>query len=62
MAQKGYFGLLGNAYILVYYHTISYQMVEVYMVKTMDMGRLRWNNGFSGKYNPSNYYSNYCTG
>ena len=28
--KKGYFGLLGNAHILVYYPIISYQRIEVY--------------------------------
>ena len=31
--QMGYFGLLGNAHILVYYTIISYTMIEVYRVE-----------------------------
>ena len=49
MVQKGVFGLLSNAHVLVYYPIISYQRIEVYRVETMDMGRFRYNNGDSGK-------------
>ena len=62
MVQNGYFGLLGNYHILVYYPSISYQRIEVYRVETMDMGRFCWNNSISGKWNPSKYYSDYCMG
>ena len=61
-SKKGYFGLLGNDNILVYYYIISCQRIEVYRVETMDMRRLNWNNGVSGKYNPSKYGGIYCTG
>ena len=47
--KRGYFGLFGNAHILVYYPIIPYQRIEVYRVETMDMGILHWNNGVSGK-------------
>ena len=34
---------------MVYYHPIiSYQRIEVYMVKIIDMGRSHWNNGAIG--------------
>ena len=62
IVQKGVFGILGNAHILVNCPTIFYQRLEVYRVETMDMGKLRWNNGVIGKCNPSKYYSTYCTG
>ena len=44
MVQKGYFGLLGNAHILVYYPILSCQYIYIYRVETLDMGRFRWNN------------------
>ena len=56
-----YFGLLGNAHILVYYRIISYQRIEVYRVKTTNMGKFFWKNGVRGRCNPNRYYSNYCT-
>ena len=31
--ERGYFGLLGNTHILVYYPLISYQRIEVYRVE-----------------------------
>ena len=31
--ERGYFGLLGNAQILVYYPSISYQRIKVYRVE-----------------------------
>ena len=49
MDQKGYFGLLGNDNILVYYPIISCQRIKVYRVETMDTGIFCWNNGVSGK-------------
>ena len=39
VVKRGYFGLLGNGHILVYYPLISYQRINVYRVETMDMGR-----------------------
>ena len=38
-SERGYFVLLGNVHILVYYPTISYQRIKFYRVETMDMGR-----------------------
>ena len=60
-SKRGYFGLLWNACILVYYPFISYQRIEVYRVETTDMGTFHWNNGVSGICNPSKYFSTYCT-
>ena len=56
----GYFGLLGNDHILDYYPIISYQRIKIYRVETIDMGRFHWNNGVSGKCNPSKYGGIYC--
>ena len=61
-SERGYFGLLGDAHILVYYPIISYQMIEGCRFETMDMKIFLWNNGVSVKFNPSKYYNNYCTG
>ena len=61
-SERGYFGLLGNNHILVYYPIISYQRIKVYRVETIYMVRLLWNNDVSGKYNPSRYGGIYCTG
>ena len=61
-SKRGYFVLLGNNHILVYYHIIPYQRIKVYRVETMDMEIFRWNNGVSGKCNPSKYCGIYCTG
>ena len=47
-SEKGYFGLLVNDHILVYYPIISYQSIKVYKVETMYMGIFLWNNGVSG--------------
>ena len=60
--QKGYFGLLGNDDILIYYPIISYQRIRVYRSETMDVGIFCWNNGVIGKCNPSKYFGIYCTG
>ena len=38
------------------------ERIKVYTVETMDMGRLRWNNGVSGKWNPIKYCGIYFTG
>ena len=62
MVQKGVFWNIGEHSYFVYYPIIKYQSIKVYRVKTMDIGRLHWKNGVSGKYNPSNYYGIYCTG
>ena len=47
-SKTGYFGLLGNSYILFEYPIMSYQKIKVYRVETKDMGRSHWNNGVSG--------------
>ena len=61
-SKRGYFGLLGNTYVFVYYPIISYQRIKVYRVETMDMVIFFWNNGVSGKCNHSKYSGIYCTG
>ena len=48
-SERGYFGLLENYHILVYYHAISYQRIKFYKVETINMEILRWKNGGSGK-------------
>ena len=60
-SKRGYFGLLDNDNILVYFPIISYQRIKFYVFETLDVGRFRWNNSVSGKWNPSKYYI-YCTG
>ena len=40
MLQMGFFGLLGNTHILVYYPITSSQNIEVYKFDTMDMGKI----------------------
>ena len=53
MVRKGVFWTIGEHSYFVYYPVISYLRIKVYRVETMDMVRFRWNNGVSGKYNPS---------
>ena len=48
-SKKRYFGLLVKTNILVCYPIIHYKKIEVYRLETMDIGRLLWNNGVSGK-------------
>ena len=48
VVRKGYFVLLGNTNVLVYYPPVYLQRINVYRVKTMDMVRFRWNNSVSG--------------
>ena len=60
--ERGYFGLLGNDHILVYYPIISYQRIKVYGVEIIDMGIFRWYNDVSRNYNPTKYCGVYCTG
>ena len=61
-SERGYYDLLDNDHILVYYPIISYQSIKVYKVETMYMGIFLWNNGVSGKCNPSKYCGIYCIG
>ena len=61
-SKRGYLRPLGNDHILVYCPIISYQRINAYKVERMDMGRFRWNNGVSGKCNPSKYDGNHFTG
>ena len=62
MVQMEIYRTIGEHLYIFYYPIISYQKIKVYRVKTKDMGRLRWNNGVSGKYNTNKYYSTYCIG
>ena len=48
MVRNGIFWTNGEQLYIVYYPIISYRKIKVYRVETMDMGRSRWNNGFSG--------------
>ena len=50
-SERGDFEPVDNTYI--FYPIISYQIIKVYRVETMDIGRFCCNNGVSGKYNPS---------
>ena len=61
-SERGYFGLLVNDHILVYYPIISYQSIKVYKVETMDMGIFLCNNDVSGKCNPIKFCVIYCMG
>ena len=56
-------GILGYWVTLIYIFNpiISYLGVKVYRVETMALERLLWNNGVSGKFNPSKYCGIYCT-
>ena len=58
--ERGYFGLLGNDNILVNYLIISCQIIKVYRIETIDMGRFRCNNVASVKCNLSKYCGIYC--
>ena len=62
MAQKGIFWTIREHLYIFYNPIISYQRINIYRIETKDMGKFRWNNGSSGKYNPNKYYSTYCTG
>ena len=44
MAQKVYFLILCNTHNLFYYTVVSSQQIEVYRVKTMDMGKIPMKN------------------
>ena len=52
IVQKGYFRLLGNNHILVYYPIISYPSINVNGIETMDMGGFLRKNGVSGNKKP----------
>ena len=56
MFQKGIVWTIGEHLYFVYYPIISYRRINIYMVERMDIGRFCWNNGVSGKHNPSKYY------
>ena len=60
--KRGYFGILGNTHILVYYPIISFWRIKVYIVETMDMVRFHWVTGVSRKFDPSKYCGDYFTG
>ena len=48
MVRNRIFWTIWEQTYFVYYPTISYRMIKVYRVETMDMGRSHWNNGVSG--------------
>ena len=48
MVQNGIFWTIEEDFYFVYYPIISYQKINVYMDKNMDMGRFLWNNGVRG--------------
>ena len=50
MVQNGIFWTIGEQSYIVYYPIISFRMIKVYRVKTMDMGRSHWNNGVIGMF------------
>ena len=50
MVRNGIFWTIGEQSYFVYYHIISYRMIKVYRVKTMDMGISHWNNGVIGTF------------
>ena len=54
MVPKFFLNYLGML-IYIFYPIISYQRIKVYRVKIMDIGRLFWNNGVSGKCKASMY-------
>ena len=49
MVQNSIFWTIGEHLYFVYYPIISYRMIMVYRVETMDMGRSHWNNSVIGK-------------
>ena len=48
MVRNGILWTIGEQLYTVDYPIIYYQMIKVYRVETMDMGRSHWNNGVSG--------------
>ena len=54
MFKKGIFGILGNTHVFNY-PIILYLRINTCSFESMDMGRLRWNNGLNERYNPSKY-------
>ena len=50
MVRNRIFLTIGEQSYFVYYPTISYRRIKVYMVETMDMGRSYWNNGVVGMF------------
>ena len=62
MVQNRTFWTIEEHLYFVYDTIILYQRIKLYRIETIDIGRFRWNNGVSGKCNPSKYYGIYCTG
>ena len=56
MVRKGIFWTIGEQFTFIYYTIISF-----YRDETMDMVIPQYNNGISGKYNPSKYCGINCT-
>ena len=50
MVRNGRFWTIGEQSYFVYYPIISYRKINVYRVKTMDMGISHWNNGVIGTF------------
>ena len=48
MVRNGICWTIGGKSYFLYYPIIFYQIIKVYRVETMDMGRYHWNNGVSG--------------
>ena len=50
MVRNGIVWTIGEQSHIVYYPIISYQMINVYRVETMDMGIFHCNNGAIGEF------------
>ena len=50
MVRNRIFWTIGEQPHFVYHHIISYQMIKVYRVETMDMGRSHWKNCVIGTF------------
>ena len=50
MVRNGIFWTIGEQSYIVYYPIISYRMIKVYRVETMDMGRPQWNKDVIGTF------------
>ena len=61
MVRNGIFWTIGKQSYIVYYPIISYRMIKVYRVESMDMGRSQWNNNVIGTFSHIHKYgSTYC--
>ena len=48
MVKNGIFWTIGEQLYMIDYPIMSYRMIKVYRVETIDMRRSHWNNGVSG--------------